>query len=150
MTPIKFYSLSWKYFSMLVIWPVKCNNRYTWLRWYKPLLQPFTSIANLTASSFNKYESGTRTIQTKKSKRANSRSSHSPPWWIWNRKYLRTAIVPPRNSSIQDITVIWMPILFLRRLLIFDSSDKLAKIVSLDSHLLVNQVIMLVLIELQV
>ena len=81
-------------------------------------------------------------MQKKKSKRANSRSSHSPPLWIWNRKYLKSTIVPPRNSSIQDINVIWIPILFLRRLLILDSSDKLANIVSLDSHLLVVKVIM--------
>ena len=124
------------------------NRNYgLWLRRYRKLLQPLTSIANFTASSFNKYESGIGIMQTKKSKRAKIRSTHSPPCWIWKSQYLTSAIDPPINSSAQDIAAIWMPIVFLLRLLILDSSDKHAKTVSLHSDLTVYESKLLILIS---
>ena len=115
------------------------KDHHSWL-WFcrnRKLLQPFTSIANLIASSFSKYESGIGIMHTKKSKRAKSRSTHSPPYWVWNNQYLESAIPPPINSSNQDMTVTCIPIMFLLRRLILDSSVKDAKMVSLHSDLIV-------------
>ena len=124
------------------------NKNYgLWLRRYRKLLQPLTSIANFTASSFSKYESGIGIMQTKKSKRAKIRSTHSPPCWIWNSQYLISVIDPPINSSAQDIAVIWIPIVFLLRLLILDSSDKHASMVSLHSDLVIYMYKLLVRIK---
>ena len=47
----------------------------------------------------------------------------------------------------QEIAAIWMPIVFLLRLLILDSSDKHAKTVSLHSDLIVYESKLLIFIS---
>ena len=105
------------------------------LRLNTKLLQPLTKMANFTVSLFKRYDNGTNTIQTKIPIRVNIRSIHSPSCLVWNSQYLDIASRPPKNSSIQEMAVIWIPIVFFLRLFILDSSDRLVRIVSLHSDL---------------
>ena len=108
------------------------------VRFQRPLknfVHPIALINSFTASLFNKYALGIRIIQTKMSKRANNLSVHFPAISVCIIQYRERRTNPDKNSSIQEIIVICIPIVCLRRLLRIDSSDKDARTFSLFSDL---------------